>query len=291
MTDVDLYREIVRIRESGDRAALATIIRRIGSTPRKDAAKMLIREDGTSLGSVGGGCVEAAVWQKATDVIRSGRPHLLAFDLNDDDAANDGLVCGGTVEIFIEPIMSTEKLVILGAGHLGQAISRLAKQVDFDVTVADDRETFASPERFPEADHLAITEFGSAFSGIQVDANTYILIVTRGHHHDQIATEQAVQTPARYIGLVGSRRKIKIIVENLLEKGLTADHFKNFVAPIGIPIGSETPEEIAVSVVAELIAVRKGVHQRSEKQQFIQRLLEEKTGESAALAPAGESEE
>ncbi len=280
MADVDLYREIVRIRESGERAALATIIRRVGSTPRKDAAKMLIREDGTSVGSVGGGCVEAEVWQKASQVIRSGRPYLLAFDLNDDDAANDGLVCGGTVEIFIEPIMSNEKLVILGAGHLGQAISRLAKQVDFEVTVADDRETFVSAERFPQADHLAVTEFETAFSEIPVDGNTFILIVTRGHRHDQVATEQAVKTPARYIGLVGSRRKIKLIVESLLSKGLTPDHFKTFVAPIGIPIGSETPEEIAVSVVAELIAVRKGVHQRSEKQLFIQRLLEEKTSES-----------
>lgn len=280
MTAVDLYREIVRIRESGERAALATIIRRIGSTPRKDSAKMLIREDGTGVGSVGGGCVEAEVWQKAAEVIRSGRPYLLAFDLNDDDAANDGLVCGGTVEIFIEPIMSNDKLVILGAGHLGQAICRLAKQVDFEVTVADDRELFASRERFPEADHLSVTEFETAFTGIPVDQNTFILIVTRGHRHDQIATEQAVQTPARYIGLVGSRRKIKIIVESLLERGLTPAHFKNFVAPIGLPIGSETPEEIAVSVVAELVAVRKGVHQRSDKQQFIQRLVEERLSAS-----------
>ncbi len=287
MTGVDLYKEIVRVREAGERAALATIIRRIGSTPRKDSAKMLIREDGTALGSVGGGCVEAEVWQKAEEVIRSGRAHLLAFDLNDDDAANDGLVCGGTVQIFIEPIMSNERLVILGAGHLGQAISRLAKQVGFEVTVADDRERFASRERFPEADHLAVTDFGNAFSTVKADRNTFILIVTRGHSHDQIATEQAVRTPARYIGLVGSRRKIKLIVENLLAKGLTPEHFRNLVAPIGLPIGSETPEEIAVSVVAELVAVRKGVHQRSEKQLFIQRLIEEKASKSRPMPESG----
>jgi xanthine dehydrogenase accessory factor len=274
MAIVDIYREIVRIREAGERAALATIVRRLGSTPRKDSAKMLIREDGTALGSVGGGCVEGEVWQKAREVIRSGRPHLLSFDLNNEDAANDGLVCGGRVEIFIEPIMSEERLVILGAGHLGQAISRLAGQVDFKVTVADDRESFASPERFPEAERVVVTDFGTAFSDIPVDSNTFILIVTRGHSHDQIATEQAVQTPARYVGLVGSRRKIKLIVESLLQKGLTPEHFRNLVAPIGLPIGSETPEEIAVSVVAELIAVRKGVHQRSEKQMWVQRLVE-----------------
>ncbi|MFZ0430245.1 MAG: XdhC/CoxI family protein [Acidobacteriota bacterium] len=274
MAIVDIYREIVRIREAGERAALATIVRRLGSTPRKDSAKMLIREDGTAVGSVGGGCVEGEVWQKAREVIRSGRPHLLSFDLNNEDAANDGLVCGGRVEIFIEPIMSEERLVILGAGHLGQAISRLAGQVDFKVTVADDRESFASRERFPEAERVVVTDFGTAFSDIPVDSNTFILIVTRGHSHDQIATEQAVQTPARYVGLVGSRRKIKLIVESLLQKGLTPEHFRNLVAPIGLPIGSETPEEIAVSVVAELIAVRKGVHQRSEKQMWVQRLVE-----------------
>ena len=262
MAIVDIYREIVRIREAGERAALATIVRRLGSTPRKDSAKMLIREDGTALGSVGGGCVEGEVWQKAREVIRSGRPHLLSFDLNNEDAANDGLVCGGRVEIFIEPIMSEERLVILGAGHLGQAISRLAGQVDFKVTVADDRESFASPERFPEAERVVVTDFGTAFSDIPVDSNTFILIVTRGHSHDQIATEQAVQTPARYVGLVGSRRKIKLIVESLLQKGLTPEHFRNLVAPIGLPIGSE------------LIAVRKGVHQRSEKQMWVQRLVE-----------------
>lgn len=283
MAIVDIYREIVRIRDAGERAALATIVRRLGSTPRKDSAKMLIREDGTAVGSVGGGCVEGEVWQKAKEVIRSGRPHLLSFDLNNEDAANDGLVCGGRVEIFIEPIMSEERLVILGAGHLGQAICRLAGQVDFKVTVADDRESFASRERFPEAERIVVTDFGTAFSDIPVDSNTFILIVTRGHSHDQIATEQAVQTPARYVGLVGSRRKIKLIVENLLERGLTKGHFKNLVAPIGLPIGSETPEEIAVSVVAELIAVRKGVHQRSEKQTFIQRLIEARPSESARV--------
>jgi len=269
---VDIYREIVRLRDAGERAALATIVRRVGSTPRKDAAKMLIRQDGSSVGSVGGGCVEAEVWQKAEEVIRLGRPALISYQLNEEDAENEGLICGGTVEIFIEPVIPDPRLVILGAGHLGQAICRLAHQVGFEVTVVDDRESFANPERFPDAAHLAVQPFERAFDVVAANSETYILVVTRGHRHDQLATESAVRTGARYVGLVGSRRKIKLIVENLLEKGHSREVFQSLYAPIGIPIGSETPEEIAVSVVAELVALRRGVHSRSEKQEWVRRL-------------------
>ncbi len=270
---MDVYQEIVRIRERGESAALATIVRRLGSTPRKDAAKMLIREDGTTLGSVGGGCVEAQVWQAACQVIRSGKAQLVRYELTEEDAENEGLVCGGTVEIFVEPIVPDPRLVILGAGHLGQAICRLAASVGFRVTVIDDRETFANPERFPDAERILVRPMEKALDGMEIGPATYLLIVTRGHRFDQIATEQAVQTGACYVGLVGSRRKIKLIVESLLEKGHPPERFESLYAPIGIPIGSETPEEIAVSVVAELIAVRKGVHQRSPKQEFIRDLL------------------
>lgn len=241
---------------------------------------MLIREDGTSVGSVGGGCVEAEVWSRARDVIETGQASLLTYELNEEDAEKEGLICGGTVEIFLEPIMSDPTLVILGAGHLGRAISRLAKPIGFGLAVVDDREAFATPEKFPEADSVLVSEFGSAFAEISVDKNTFILIVTRGHRHDQIATEAAIQTDARYVGLVGSRRKIKIIVDNLIEKGISPARFRRLYAPIGLDIGSETPEEIAVSVVAELIAIRKGVHQRSPKQAFVLKLVEDQEAAS-----------
>lgn len=235
---------------------------------------MLIRQDGSTLGSVGGGCVEAEVWQQAQDVIASGRPRFLSYELNANDAENEGLVCGGTVEIFIEPIMSEPKLIILGAGHLGQATAAIAKSIGFSVFIIDDREAFANRERFPEADRIEVREFANSLDGVPVDSNTFILIVTRGHSHDQMATEVAVKTNAGYVGLVGSRRKIKLIVDALLEKGLAPGLFAKLYAPIGIPIGSETPEEIAVSVAAELIAIRKGVHKRSEKQEFVQKVTD-----------------
>lgn len=270
----DLYEEIVRLRKQGSQGALATIVRHLGSTPRKDNAKMLIRDDGSSLGSVGGGCVEAEVWSKAQEVIASGRANLLKFTMSEEDAEKDGLICGGTVEIFIEPILSDPQLIIMGAGHLGQAVARLAGPVGFQVVVLDDRESFASRDRFPDADRLIVSPFELGLDHLKVRKNSYILVVTRGHSHDQLATESAVQTDASYVGLVGSRRKIKIIVEKLLEKGLAPETLRKLYAPIGLDIGSETPEEIAISVMAELIALRKSKHHRNEKQKFVLGLLE-----------------
>jgi xanthine dehydrogenase accessory factor len=264
----DVYEKIVELRNQGRRGAVATIIRRQGSTPRKDAAKMLIMDDGTSIGSVGGGCVEAEVWQEARRVMNNGRASLVSYHLNEKDAEEEGLICGGTVDIFIEPIMSDPKLVILGAGHLGKALARASKPLGFEVYIVDDRTRFADPKLIPDADEVVVSAFETAFDSVPVDSSSFVLIVTRGHSHDQVATEAALQTSARYVGLVGSRRKIKIIVEALLKKGLPPAAFEKLYAPIGLSIGSETPEEIAISVAAEMIAVLKGVHHRSEKQEF-----------------------
>jgi len=272
---MDLWEEIVRIRRAGGRAVLATIVRRTGSAPRKDAAKMLIRDDGSILGSVGGGCVEGEVWQQAREALRTGQPRLSRFELNADDAAEDGLICGGIVEIFLEPIMSDPRLVILGAGHLGQALAEIGHLVGFQVVVYDDREQYANRERFPEAQEILVGPFDSMSDRVSVDSQSFVVVVTRGHQHDLAATEQVIRTSARYVGLVGSRRKIKMIVEELLNRGHAPEVFDRLYAPIGLDIGSDTPEEIAVSVVAELIALRKGVHRRSQKQEFVFKVVED----------------
>ena len=271
---MDVYEEIARLRRQGRRAALATIIRRLGSTPRKDHAKMLVYEDGSALGSVGGGCTEAEVWQEARRVMESGRGSVVKYELTETDAENEGLVCGGSVEFFVEPIMPEPRIVLMGAGHVASAIAEAAHRVGFQVAVLDDRETFASSERFPHAEQLVVAPFERSLDETTVTESSFILIVTRGHRFDQLALEKAIQTRARYVGLVGSRRKIQLIAENLLQKGLPAESFQKVYSPIGLEIGSETPEEIAVSVVAELIAIQKGVHQRSEKQQFLMKVLE-----------------
>ncbi|MFQ5740124.1 MAG: XdhC family protein [Acidobacteriota bacterium] len=281
----DLYREIVRLRQEGRKAALATIIRRLGSAPRKDNAKMLIREDGSSLGSVGGGCVEAEIWQVAQKVMRTGQPDLLKYHLTDEDVEEQGLVCGGSVELFVEPILSDPKAIILGAGHLGQATAEVAGRVGFRVSVIDDRENFANRDRFPTAEEVLVRPFEEGLSDLDIPEDSFLLIVTRGHRHDQIALEAAIQPPARYVGLVGSRRKIRILVEKLLQKGYSPEAFRNLYAPIGIEIGSETPQEIAVSVVAEWIAIIKGVHERSDKQLYIMKLLEKAAKAKVGVGP------
>ena len=271
---IDLYEEIVRLRRLGEPAALATIIRRTGSTPRKDAAKMLIRQDGTSVGSIGGGCVEAQVWQTASEVMKTSRAQVLEYQMTDDDLEEDGLVCGGHVEIFVEPILTRPQLVVLGAGHVGQAIARTAARLDFRVSVIDDRDSFVSAERFPTAERRIARPYDQSLDDLNLPADSFILVVTRGHRHDQQALETALNQQVAYTGLIGSRRKIKLLVDSLLEKGYPPEHFHNLYAPIGLEIGSETPREIAVSVAAELIALRKGEHQRSPKQQFIHDYLD-----------------
>ena len=271
---MDIYEEIVRVRREGDRAALATIVRRHGSTPRRDFAKMLISEDGSTIGSVGGGQTEAEVIKEAGRVMETGEASLLKYQLTQKDAAEEGLTCGGTLEVFVEPILPDPKLILMGAGHIGQMVAEAAHRVGFKVAVVDDRESFANEERFPEAEEIVVASFQEGLDAVTVSQTSFILIATRGHGHDQSVLEQALQTPACYIGMIGSRRKTQIIVQKLLEKGVSPEALSRLYAPIGIEIGSETPEEIAVSVVAELIAILRGAHQRSEKQRFVMKLLE-----------------
>lgn len=254
---------------------MATIVQRLGSTPRKDHAKMLVLDNGSSFGSVGGGCVEAEVWQRAQAVMQSERSEILRYELTETDVENEGLVCGGSVEIFVEPIVPDPKVILMGAGHVARSIADIAHRAGFQVSVLDDRDSFANRERFPEAEEVVAAGFASGLNKITITDNSFILVVTRGHKYDQVALEQAVQTKARYVGLLGSRRKVQIIVHNLLDKGIPAASFMKLYAPIGVEIGSENPEEIAVSTVAELIAVRKGVHKRSEKQLFVEKLVKD----------------
>jgi len=276
---MDIFEEIVRLRREGGKAALATVVKWLGSTPRRDNAKMLILEDGSTMGSIGGGSTEAEVVEEARRVLETEKASLTKFTLTQEEAARDGLICGGTVEVFVEPI-----LLLMGGGHLAQAIAEAAQRVSFKVSVVDDRASFANRERFPGVEETIVASFEESLDSIDVTENTFILIVTRGHGYDQVVLEKAIQSPARYVGLVGSRRKIRIILKNLLDKGIPPKTFSNLYAPIGLEIGSETPQEIAVSVIAELISLRKGVHQRSKKQLFAMKLIEESGAQSQAEA-------
>jgi xanthine dehydrogenase accessory factor len=256
---MDLYEEIVHLRKQGRRGAVATIVNVRGSIPSFKTAKMLVRDDGSIIGTIGGGCVEADVWQAARQVMESERPRTLSFDLNQDPKYDTGLVCGGTLEIFIEPILPPADLYIFGAGHVAASLYQVARLAGFDVTIIDDREAYANRERFPEAHQVIAEDFDKAAGELTPGESSYIVIVTRGHRDDMRILRWAVQTPTRYIGMIGSKRKTITIFKELQQEGLPQHLFERVHSPIGLDIGAVTPEEIAVSITAELIAKRRKV--------------------------------
>ncbi|MGO9590185.1 MAG: XdhC family protein [Candidatus Acidiferrales bacterium] len=252
----DLFEEIVRMRRAGGRGALATIVHTNGSIPSYESSRMLVRDDGSILGTIGGGCVEAEVWAAAKEVIVAEQPRKMTFNLNQDAAYDAGLICGGTLEIFVEPILPQPLLYIFGGGHISSAVARVASASGFSITIADDREAFANTERFPMAEKL-YTTYEDAFAKIAPNASSYLLIVTRGHRDDMRVLAWAVRTGARYIGMIGSKRKVLSVYKALEKEGYSPEEFERVHAPVGLDIGALTPEEIAVSITAELIAVRR----------------------------------
>lgn len=255
--DVDLYDELVRLRREGLKSALATIVKIRGSVPSFTTAKMLVREDGSIVGSVGGGCVEAEVWAAAQDAIKDERSRVMSFDLTDDSMADSGLICGGKLEIYVEPILPVPRAVIFGAGHISTHLSKIASVAGFRTWIVDDRPIYANPTRFPEAERVFSDSFETTFDQIEPDQNTYIIIVTRGHQDDENVLRWASGTGARYVGMIGSKRKIRTIVANLEGEGIPRDQLERVHMPIGLDIGAVVPEEIAVAIVAEMIHFRR----------------------------------
>lgn len=286
---MDLYEEIVNLRRAGRRGAVATIVNVRGSIPSFKTAKMLVRDDGSIVGTIGGGCVEGEVWQAAKEVMESEKPRTLTFDLNQDPKFDAGLVCGGTLEVFIEPILPPAELYIFGAGHVATALYRVALIAGFDVTVVDDRAAYANRERFPEAQEVIAEDFGQAMARLRPAESSYIVIVTRGHRDDMRILRWAVQTPARYVGMIGSKRKTITIFRELQAEGLAAELFERVHAPIGLDIGAITPEEIAVAITAELIAKRRGVERELPHMKVPQRKSEPLTAEDAESAEKSQS--
>jgi xanthine dehydrogenase accessory factor len=254
---MDIYDEIVRLRKQGQKCALATIVQVKGSIPSYESAKLLVREDGSIVGTVGGGCVEAEVWNAAREVIQAEKPRHLTFSLGQDAAYDNGLICGGQLNIFIEPVVPQPRAFIFGGGHVSKSISKVANLAGFATVIIDDREAFANPERFPEAEETYAEEYESVFPKLPVTASSYLIIVTRGHRDDMRVLRWAVTTQARYISMIGSKRKTISVIHELEKEGISRAAFDRVFAPMGLDIGAESPEEIAVSVVAEMIAMRR----------------------------------
>ena len=256
-TEMDVYEELLRLRKLGQKCAIATIVQVRGSIPSYESAKLLVREDGSMIGTIGGGCVEAEVWNVAREVIEKEQPRHLSFNLGQDAAYDNGLICGGQLDVFVEPVLPVPCAFIFGAGHISKSISKVANLAGFSTIVVDDRENFANRDRFPEASEIYAEEYESVFAKLSVNENSYLIVVTRGHRDDMRVLGWAVSTNARYIAMIGSKRKVISVIRELEGQGIAAESFARVFAPMGLEIGAVSPEEIAVSVVAEMIAVRR----------------------------------
>ncbi len=342
-----IFQEAQRLTSNGEPFLLATVVHTKGSAPQKAGARMLVRTDGSFLGTLGGGCVEGDIWYLAREMLaEKSPPRFKTYTLNETMAAQDGLICGGTMYFFLRPVypgsrfadqiprilealsggkplvsatlvdtpsgspgesllsdeLSAENqpngfallaaaltehrqlaafgekhflrqpdgrgiylegfttaplLVILGAGHVGKAVCKLAVDVGLQVVIIDDRADFANRERFPEATTVIAADFAAGIRQLTLNANSYILVATRGHRYDDDALQAALNTPASYIGLLGSKRKSLLIYESLREKGISEDALQRVHAPVGLDIGAISPAELAVSIIAEIIAVRR----------------------------------
>jgi xanthine dehydrogenase accessory factor len=254
---MDIYEEVVRLRRSGQKCALATIVQVNGSIPSYESAKLLVREDGSMLGTIGGGCVEAEVWNVAREVMESEKPRHLNFSLGQDAAYDNGLICGGQLNVFVEPVIPEPQAFVFGAGHISKSLSKVATLAGFSTVIVDNREAFANRERFPEARDIHAEEYEDVFPKLNVRDTSHLIIVTRGHRDDMRVLRWAVGTPARYIAMIGSKRKVIGVVKELEKEGIRREAFERVFAPMGFDIGAITPEEIAISVVAEMIAARR----------------------------------
>ncbi len=376
----DVFHEAVNLLERDERLVMATVIRTKGSTPQKPGAKLLVRSDGSGVGTLGGGCVEGDIWYAASQLMsRGGGAQYREYELNEDLAAQDGLVCGGTMFFLIDPVYSPEQyldyareidesyaggpstalaslikppdgralpvgaklfiredgstegtlgddaldrdaakqarelmamgrseyviaadgaeyfleayttppqLVICGGGHVSRALASHAKPLGFRLFITDDREEFANPERFPEADIVVAKNPEAALRELPLNANTFIVVATRGHREDNVALAAAADTPARYVGLMGSRRKTILIYEDLVRMGIDEERLREIRSPIGLDIHARTPEEIAISIIGEILMFRLGGTGREMKleRRYVDRVIAKVESERAAAA-------
>ncbi|MCA8974212.1 MAG: XdhC family protein [Planctomycetes bacterium] len=257
----DIFEAIVRLRRGGVPAALATIVGTRGSTPGRTTMRLLVLDDGTFLGTVGGGCLEAEVYDTAMQVIADEQPRSLQFRLTEQDSPDSGLMCGGEVTIFVEPI-TTPCLWIFGGGHISKALCQVAAIAGFRTTVVDDRPDFTAAGRFPEAHDTVCAQFPEAVAQMPIRQNSYAVVVTRGHREDGVVLEALARRYAagdrlRFLGMIGSRTKRALLWKHLLGVGATEEFLASVRTPMGAYLGGKSHEEIAVSVIAELISVRR----------------------------------
>ncbi len=253
-----VFAAILAAQNQGTPAALATVITTQGSIPRHAGSKMLVQADGAIVGTIGGGAMEAKVIQEALGCLNDGQTRLRTYTLNNLEDGDPG-ICGGTAQIFIEPLNVAPKLLVIGAGHVGKALAELGRWMEYRVILCDDRADLCNPEAVPGMAEYVICKPGEVTQHVNIDASTYVACVTRGLPVDLALLPALLQTPAPYIGLIGSVRRWKLTAKSLVEEyGLTDDELSRIRAPIGLELKSETPKEIALSILAEITMLRRG---------------------------------
>lgn len=248
---------LVDVLQNNKPAALATVVKTRGASPRNVGAKMLVFPDGSIVGSVGGGEMELRIITTAKQVLSDGQARYMDMTLS-NDKRGDPMICGGEMEIFVEPLLTTPVLVVVGAGHIGAAVAQMGQFLGFHVVVLDDRPEFVTPENLPHADERIAGDIVAKIRELEITPRTYVVLVTRAHTLDAALLGAIVEKPAAYIGMLGSKRRVITVVDNLKKQGASEAALARLHAPIGVEINAETPQEIAVSIMAEVIAVRRG---------------------------------
>jgi xanthine dehydrogenase accessory factor len=255
---MDVFEEIIAAKKANTPVVLATVVESLGSAPREAGARMLVKKDGSTVGTIGGGAVEKKVLDEALSMMSSGVPKLVKYELKDI-----GMSCGGGMSVFLEPLLPAPQLIIFGAGHIGCALSQIGRMLDFNVTVVDNRPDFANAERLPWADSVIAEDYDKALGDLSYSDRTYMIIVTHKHAHDFEILERLVRKPFHYLGMIGSRTKVAKAIQQLRDRGISNEVIRKICSPVGISIGATTPAEIAISIAAELVAVRNGAQAAS----------------------------
>jgi xanthine dehydrogenase accessory factor len=254
---VSVYQAVARLEEQNEAGALCTVVRTRGSTPRAAASKMLVYPDGRLLGTIGGGEMESRVIEVALQVIRDGKPRLVEYSLTDTERGDPG-VCGGQMEVYVEPVLPEPVVIVVGCGHVGKAVAHLAKWLNFRVLVSDDRAELCTPDTVPGADGYFPIPMRELPEQVKITPWTYVVLTTRGVDIDVPGLPALLDSPAAYIGVIGSRRRWETTHNTLLEKGIAPEKLGKVHSPMGVDLGAETPEEIALSILAEIIMLREG---------------------------------
>jgi xanthine dehydrogenase accessory factor len=258
MSGQDIFSRVAALRARGEPFALATLVHAEESTPRSTGARMIVLPGGVTEGSVGGGALEKRVTEDAVRMLAEGRSERVLYDLGTGrEGVATGMICGGRVEVLIESFRSGITLFIFGAGHVGAKLAQLAELLEIPYWIVDNREAYAAKARFPGARKVICEEFRESFALLPIDENSFLIIVTYGHQYDGVCLEEALKTPARYIGMIGSRKKVKAITDALVGKGIQVND-ERLYAPIGLELGDSSPGQIGISIFAELLKLISG---------------------------------